>query len=88
MKQYLNEKEAAEYLGVNARTVMRWTRSGKLATVDFPAASGTKPIRRYALADLEKFVKKYRTPSVKERVQMLSLPGVDQGLQDTTRPSL
>ena len=66
-KALLSEKEAAEFLGVNARTVMRWTRSGKLGTVDFPAANGTKLIRRYALKDLEAFVQRHRKRSIAEK---------------------
>jgi MerR family transcriptional regulator, copper efflux regulator len=52
IKEYLQIKEAAKFLGVTATTLRNWERSGKLASHRHPLNS----YRLYKREDLEAFL--------------------------------
>ena len=56
MKDYLQIKEAAEYLNVTTKTMRNWDEAGKLK----PYRNPMNKYRLYKKADLDKLLKKIR----------------------------
>jgi hypothetical protein len=57
MDPKLRQRKAAEYLGVSVRTF----RTYNIPSLSLPG-SGPKPIRVYAVSELDKFVADYNDP--------------------------
>ncbi|MCL4562771.1 MAG: helix-turn-helix domain-containing protein [Chloroflexi bacterium] len=64
---WLDLAAAARYLGVHFTTLRRWADAGKVSCMRTPGGR-----RRFALADLERFVSQSRLPS--PQVKSLALP--------------
>lgn len=56
---WLGLNEAARYLGVHFTTLRRWSDTGKIPCVRTPGGR-----RRYALAELQRFVEQIRLPAI------------------------
>jgi excisionase family DNA binding protein len=54
----LNVSEAAEYLGVSAASLRKWSDDGLVPVYRTPGGQ-----RRYSLTDLEEFVASWRQPA-------------------------
>lgn len=62
MVDKLSIKEAAEFLGVNAETLRRWDRSGKLKAQKI----NKRGDRRYNRKTLEEFKKQVKLPTTEK----------------------
>lgn len=58
----LNVGQAAEYLGVSAASLRKWSNDGLVPTYRTPGGQ-----RRYALDDLDRFIDSMREPSPEPR---------------------
>ena len=59
MKAYLRKAEAAEYLSVSVRTLSTWQKRGLI-----PHYKPAQKVCLYAIADLDRAMRKYRVDAV------------------------
>jgi len=56
LKDYMRVSQAAEFIGVNAETLRRWDRAGKLKAYRHPISK----YRLYSVSDLRKLLNKVK----------------------------
>jgi hypothetical protein len=59
--QLVDVDRAAEILDVNRSTIFGWVNAGELEFVALPSVKGDKPIRKFALDQLEAFKARHTT---------------------------
>ena len=58
-RRFFDPREAADYLGINSRTVTRWAREGYLPA--YPIGEGKRRLWRFLEGDLEEWVRSRQT---------------------------